>query len=567
MSDPSPATPSLAEATTMPAEAGRVRAEWPGVLAPGAREVLAETLLAYVRPRRWFRAKARETRGARVLDVIGLDDGPAAPPAALVLLEISYREGEDESYVVPVVHADGEAARRLAAGPAPHAIIAWLDAGDALVDGLATGQAAPALLALAREGTRRRGGAGELRGEGTAELERMVASAALPPRSSSAEQSNSSVVLGERVLLKTYRLLTAGLNPELELGRYLTAHPRQPPTPRVLGALQYRGRDGREGSVAIVHEYLRNDGDAWSRTVRALRGSFERIAAGEREEGALGLPRFIAEAETLGGCVGDLHLALAETTPGGAAADPAFAPSSLTDEDRAAAVAGVEAALTRVLPRLPAHVARLPEPLRKRVLRLLEPAGAERGRIAELLGRFRDERLCVVKIRTHGDLHLGQVLCRGDDFIIIDFEGEPTRTLAERRAKSSPVRDVVGMLRSYDYAPAVAAREELDGDRSRAIADFAEAWKRAVTSGFLRGYLARAQDAPFLPTAPRAPSAPRAQVSPTELALMLRFYELERVIYELGYEMNNRPDWLYIPLRGLAALADPGALSPGLALA
>jgi maltose alpha-D-glucosyltransferase/alpha-amylase len=157
------------------------------------------------------------------------------------------------------------------------------------------------------------------------------------------------------------------------------------------------------------------------------------------------------------------------------------------------------------------------------------------------------------------------VLCRGHDFVVIDFEGEPTRTLAERRAKSSPVRDVVGMLRSYDYAPAVAAREERDADRSRTAADFAEAWKRAVTAGFLRGYLARAQDAPFLPTAPRAPSAPRAHVSPSQLALMLRFYELERVVYELGYEMNNRPDWLDIPLRGLSALADPGALPPGLA--
>jgi len=553
----------------MPAQAGRVRAEWPDVLAPGAREVLAETLLAYVRPRRWFRAKARETRGARVSDVIGLDDGPATPRAALVLLEISYREGEDESYVVPVAHADGETARGLASGAAPHAIIAWFDSGGALVDGLATGQAAPALLALVREGGRRRGDAGELRGEGTAELERMVGSAALPARASSAEQSNSSVVLGERVLLKTYRLLTAGLNPELELGRYLTAHPRQPPTPRVLGALQYRARDGREGSVAIVHEYLRNDGDAWSRTVHALRGSFERIAAGEREDGALGLPRFSAEAETLGGRVGDLHLALAETTPGDAAADPAFAPSPLTDEDRAAAVAGVEAALARVLAPLAAHVERLPEPLRTRARRLLDPAGVERERIAELLRRFRDERLCIVKIRTHGDLHLGQVLCRGDDFVIIDFEGEPTRTLAERRAKSSPVRDVVGLLRSYDYAPAVAARArpstEHDSDRSRAITDFAKAWKRVVTEGFLRGYLARAQDAPFLPTAPRAPSAPRAHVSPSQLALTLRFYELERVVYELGYEMNNRPDWLDIPLRGLTALADPGALPPPLA--
>jgi maltose alpha-D-glucosyltransferase/alpha-amylase len=357
-----------------------------------------------------------------------------------------------------------------------------------------------------------------------------------------------------------YRQVTAGLNPELELGRFLTAHPRRPPTPRVLGSLHYRDHQGAQSSIAIVHEYLRNDGDAWSVTLQELRRSFDLVLAqAQSGPAAERLAWSARRGDTLGQRTAEIHIALFDAAATDGIADPAIAPEPLTEPDRSAAVMRVQAMWQRILGLLPQHLVALPPSLRQDVQRLLEPASPESGRLTGLLDRFRQENVAVMKTRIHGDLHLGQVLCRGDDFIIIDFEGEPGRPLSERRAKASPLRDVVGMLRSFDYAPEAVLRERVASGAgatpSPALEQFVVAWKQAVSDGFLRAYLERVQGAPFLPARPPAPSAPRAQTAPEQLSLMLRFYELERVIYEIDYEMNNRPDWIDIPLRGLVALA------------
>jgi maltose alpha-D-glucosyltransferase/alpha-amylase len=167
-----------------------------------------------------------------------------------------------------------------------------------------------------------------------------------------------------------------------------------------------------------------------------------------------------------------------------------------------------------------------------------------RGRLTVLLRRALEHPLSAVKTRIHGDLHLGQVLSRGDDFVIIDFEGEPTRPLDERRAKTSPLRDVTAMARSFDYAAEAVLREVAAvPERRRALEPWALLWTREVTAAYLNAYLATVSAASFLPK--------RAE----DLELLLTFHELEKVIYELAYEINNRPDWIEIPLRGLARLA------------
>jgi len=569
------------DAPSTAAAAPRLNGSWPEILTPrtlgpDAGGALADALLAYVRPRRWFRAKSRKPRAVRIADAIPLDTANrATPDAALVLLAIDYQEGEPDAYAIPLLHVAADQARDLA-GTAPEAVVAWLDGASdggaaaasdrrpgVLLDGLVTGPLAATLLAFIRDGQVAVGRAGELRGEPYPGLNETVGAAPLPAKVSSAEQSNSNVVLGERVLLKAYRQVTAGLNPELELGRFLSAHPRRPPTPRVLGSLHYRDCQGAQSSVAIVHEYLRNDGDAWSVTLQDLRRSFDMVLAAPAQSGPAEerLAWSVKRGETLGQRTAEIHIALFDAAATGGVADPAIAPEPLTEPDRAAAVTRVEAMWQRILGLLPRHLAALPPALRQDIQRLLEPASAERGRLTGLLDRFRQENFAVMKTRIHGDLHLGQVLCRGDDFIIIDFEGEPGRPLAERRAKASPLRDVVGMLRSFDYAPEAVLRERAaaaagTGARSSpALEQFVVAWKQAVSDGFLRAYLDRVQGAPFLPARPPAPSAPRAPTAPEQLSLMLRFYALERVIYEIDYEMNNRPDWIDIPLRGLAALA------------
>lgn len=494
-------------------------AGWPGALSP-PRAALADALLAYVRPRRWFRAKARVIRGARVADVVMLEQGQAA----LAILEIAYAHADAERYLIPLAV--------VASGAPASALVARLPVG-VLVDGLATGQLAPALFAFMRDGAAARGEAGELRGEAEPGLREIAGAGPMAARASAAEQSNSSVALGERVLLKTYRQLGGGFNPERELGRLLARHPRRPPTPRLLGSLQYRDAGGADASVAVAHELWPNDGDGWEVTLRQLRRPTPQPAGA--------LAGFAARAETLGRRTGEVHLALFDAAAAGVT-DPALLPEPLTDADRAGSAAAAQAAWAALARRLPERLPSLPPSLRAVVSRLLAPGSDERRRLDDIAADFRDRPLPVVKTRIHGDLHLGQVLCRGDDFAIIDFEGEPARALGERRTKASPLRDVVGMLRSFDYAAAALLR---DGDAPPAAPGFVDSWKRAVADGYLRGYRACVATAPFLPP------------HPDQLALMLRFFALERVLYEIGYELDNRPDWIDIPLGGLCALAAP----------
>ncbi|HEX3696900.1 MAG TPA: putative maltokinase [Polyangia bacterium] len=544
--------------------APKLRAAWPEILQAASHEELAATLLAYVQPRRWYRAKTRPARGARIADVIPLDGPSAAPSSALILLEIDYQFGDPECYAVAVLPADGANARRLA-DSRPPALIAWLGStGGALVDGLATGGLAGNLLAVASEAKTRVGQAGALQGEGSAALRESSAQQLLPVEVSRTEQSNSTIILGQRVLLKVYRQVMAGLHPELELGHFLTGHRRQPPTPRVLGALYWHAAGGAEHSLAVIHEFLPNDGDAWSWTLRELDAAVDRVnvMSVTTDATAPAMTSMVARAETLGRRTGELHQALLDTAPAdGGEPDPAFAPMPLTSDDRAAAVSRVQAMLHRTVDALPSHLEKLPPLLRARAARLLDPASDERRLIGALLDDFRDEPLDVLKTRIHGDLHLGQVLCRQDDFVIIDFEGEPARPLAERRAKASPLRDVVGMLRSFDYAPEAVLRQRASSRKSRLpqereppVLEFLASWKDAVAAAFQRGYLQQVGDAPFLPVIRRAPSATRTTPDPAQLSLMMRFFQLERVLYEIEYEANNRPDWVDIPLRGLCAL-------------
>jgi maltose alpha-D-glucosyltransferase/alpha-amylase len=480
------------------------------------RPRLAARLLEHLRGRRFFRAKARPVRDARIADVIPL----GADGNTVVMLEVRYQEGEPDLYVMPLALP--------APGAPAHALVAAAGDEPLLADGLATGQAGPALLELIRAGRVVRGESGALVGEASPLLAEVAASGPLPVTVHGAEQTNSTLMFGDRVLLKVYRQVVVGENPELEVGRFLTDHCQPACAPRVLGSLGYQGPDGGRG-VAIAHELVANRGDAWTLALAEVRAYLE--APGDAGGG------FGPLARTLGRRTAELHLALV-----GDDDDPQFAPEPLTAADRRALVARASAMLEENLAALAGVLDALPPAARQLAGRLLEIPG--RQAIARRLTELRERELEVVKIRTHGDLHLGQVLvCGDDDFMIIDFEGEPGRPLAERRAKHSPLRDVMGMARSFDYAPEAVLREPASAALRATRAPLGRRWTQAITAAFLRGYLGTVGPAPFLPRAS------------DELALLCGFYELEKVIYELGYEANNRPDWVEIPVRGLAAMA------------
>jgi 1,4-alpha-glucan branching enzyme len=435
---------------------------------------LESVLPAHLPGQRWFGSKNHEIIRIRVLDSIPIAGG------LLKVVEVGYRDADPEVYALPVAAA-----------------------GDALRD--------PAfvrgLVRAVERGERFPGRAGELVAfrTGTFAEPDWSAAAAEEPRVAGTEQSNSSVFLGERLILKLYRRLLAGVNPDLEVSEFLTVagFPNAAP---VAGGLTYRPAEGDAVTVAMLQAFVPNCGDAWAHALGLL------------ERGA----DYAPFASLLGRRTAELHVALA-----GDAEHPDFAPEPTTATDAAAALDDIVALAGDALAMLRGKLPELGAEDRRVAAEVL--AGERRllGHVDDLAAR----PIAAMRIRCHGDYHLGQLLFTGDDFVIVDFEGEPARPLAERRARRWATKDVAGMLRSFAYAATTAGGGEA-GAR----------WERAAGEAFLDSYWAAAGDAPFVPS------------SGEERRLLVDAMLVEKALYELRYELNNRPDWVRIPLRGLHAL-------------
>jgi maltose alpha-D-glucosyltransferase/alpha-amylase len=428
-----------------------------------------------------------------------------------------------------------------------------------LVDATAIPEFATALLEAIRE-RRRFKGTGELLGRPAPPLKELGRSGsrglkASPIRS---EQSNSSVILGEKLILKLYRTMAAGTNPDLEVGQFLTERGFDH-VPAVAGSIEYRGRGAVGGTAAILQEFVPNQGDLFEYTLDALGAYFERAAvsieaAPETPVGSAALLEaartepppmsretigsYLELAEQLGERTGELHRVLASDR-----ADPAFAPEPFTELYQRSVYQSITGTSRNAL--------RL---LSKRRPTLPESADAAAGLVidatADMDARLRGlyhHKLDAERIRIHGDYHLGQVLHTGRDLLIIDFEGEPARPIGERRLKRSPLVDVAGMVRSFQYASYGALlRSELGTpireEDAPLLLPWARHWYHWVSAAFLRGYLGSVEGTAFLPR------------DNEDQAILLDAFLLQKASYELAYELNNRPDWIDIPLRGLLEL-------------
>jgi maltose alpha-D-glucosyltransferase/alpha-amylase len=548
-----------------------VAGTWARVFAGRARGQLATALGNYAVGRRWFRGKARARKGARIADVVPLD-GPAGK-SRLVLLQIEYVEGDAESYVVPLVFRTGEEALAIAR-ERPQAVVAQLltrdhgaDVEGVIADGLADDAPARLMDLIGR----RHAVAGE-RGQLTATMLRAFKEVAgkgpLQPRASEFEQTNSSILIGDKMLLKVYRQLEEGPNPELELGAFLseraTAGGHARAAPRMLAAIEYRAPGAAEpATLATVQELVANEGVAWQSALAALDRYFERVLQELAASPAAAAPAppgpplpsgtlieqaavepppklaellggFAARVRLLGRRTGELHLMLCSEV-----VDSAFAPQPFTGFYQQSLFQAAHKMLVRTIELLRKRAGGLPEPLTPLARALCGQEEAIDRRLRAITTR----KLDCGRVRVHGDLHLGQILDTGDDFVIIDFEGEPGRPLNERRYKRSPLIDVAGMLRSFHYASESALRSgRLRPEDSAVLGPWARAWTRWMRGAFLHEYLRAVADAPVLPAAD------------SDRALLLEFYQLEKCIYEVRYELNNRPDWLAIPLAGLREL-------------
>ena len=343
--------------------------------------------------------------------------------------------------------------------------------------------------------------------------------------------SNTVVTLNETLFLKGYRHVREGINPELEMGRFLTEVARYPNCVPVLGALEYMTNDGRTMTLAMVQSYMANQGDGWDYTLGYLERFLRDVATTEgtttsdSAEVAAVHGGFLALMATLGRRTAELHHALATRT--GAAA---FDPEPLAAADFAGFKTHAANDATATLALLRERIDLLPPAAQADARTLLAAADALQAGIA---ARHPVEG-AGIKTRYHGDYHLGQVLVKDNDFVIIDFEGEPARSFEERRTKSSPLRDVAGMLRSFNYARWSALRRVAQSpDEAERLAAPAIAWERATRDAFLAGY---------------------GDAVDTEL---LALFELEKALYELRYELNNRTDWAQVPLHGVLALIQP----------
>jgi maltose alpha-D-glucosyltransferase/alpha-amylase len=534
---------------------------WDDFLGDG-RGTLEAVLPDVLRTSSWFGGRGRRVLATRIVEVIPIPH--AGTHSYVTFVHVDYADGEPETYIVPLTFAGEDW------DDSAHTIVALLRREDeersvgALVDAMRIADLPTALRGAIAHGRRSlKGTAGAVAATRAPAFRQVVgpAPSLLEPVIVGADQTHTSVVFGDRLVLKLFRRVEAGIHPELEIGRALTemSFPHAPP---LVGSIEYRPHHGEATTLAVLHGFVPSQGDAWQHALAAARDYLERapVAAddcppipappdartlldlAEREAepaSAEGIPD-LRLARLLGRRTAELHGALA------AAPDPAFAPVPLTPFAQRSLYQAMRGLTGRVFRSLRRERDGLPEPLRRQ-------AGEILGREEEILARFRrlvEHRIAATAIRCHGDYHLGQVLVTGDDVAIIDFEGEPSFPLAERRLKRPPLRDVVSMLRSFAYAADAALMERTESGAAwgEAISPELECrarhWQLANAAAFLREYLAAID--PGLAPSSRA-----------DLALLLDVFLLEKTVYQLGHELRARPGWVAIPLRGLQQLLAP----------
>ena len=357
---------------------------------------------------------------------------------------------------------------------------------------------------------------------------------ALPVARPRGSSSNTVVSLGERLMLKGYRRLRTGVNPELEMGLYLTDVAHFANCAPLAGSLEHIGNDGEVRLLAILQGYVANQGDGWGYSLEYLLRHLEqhRTAPAGDAVPANAHEAYLAMIRVLAVRTAELHKALARPSP-----NAAFSPQTLTRADVDAYRGRAADAARDALGMLASNLEQVPAADRDRANAVL----AQRDKILARLEAMTPQTPQGLKSRIHGDYHLGQVLVTRNDFVIIDFEGEPGHSLEERCAKHSPLRDIAGMLRSFSYVQQSALRKVAHVEAEAAkLAPLARAWEVETRAAFLAAYEAAVRDSKI-----HGPEALRAGGG------LLGLFELEKALYELSYELGNRPNWAGIPMQGI----------------
>jgi maltose alpha-D-glucosyltransferase/alpha-amylase len=522
-------------------------------LTPTGSRFVDRDLSSYIRNCRWFRSKARPVLSVTLLDLV---DFAGEGLGHLLIIGFNYVEGPRDLYALPVRVVSGEEARTIEV-EYPATVIARIgQAGDLMVDATSSQGFQRALLDLVAESRTLSGRLGRLVPTKSAVLAEALKSG--PPQTSrilKVEQSNSSIIYDDKIYLKLFRKLEEGINPDLELTKQLSDKCGFQHVPTYYGDIQYVAPGQDPASLVMLQALTPSEQDGWSHTLGAVGRYFDRVLAEPQlpEPPMVGLWQDIpapllsiiegVHLETvrlLGERTAEMHAALAQDTE-----SPDFAPEPFTLQHQRSVFQSIRSETKQTLALLARCVSVLeeyPKGLAEKVLRRAE----ELGTCHDYLLR---DPIDTKKIRIHGDYHLGQLLFTGKDFVILDFEGEPARPIGERRLKRSALIDVAGMLRSFNYA----AHHGLLGSRTIRPLDqmilegYADLWSTRASQVFMSAYLEKAGNAVFVPK------------DQDDLRLLLRSFLTVKALYELRYELNNRPKWVAIPLRGILRLLDESA--------
>ena len=518
---------------------------------------LPEPLADFLRDKRWFGGKARLIRAIHIEDIVPL--AHMTSQTIVAFARVAYEEGQDETYAIPLLtqkSADGNAFSTN--GELSGLELNVIPLNDALQR--------PEVLRSFYEAIERKsffpGWNGEIQAFQTIAFPgiSLPAGDSSQPKLISSEQSNSSSIFGNRSILKVFRRVQEGINPELEVGRFLTERAHFRHVPPLGGWLEYRTSSGSLMTLGVLQGFVANEGDAWQYTLKSISGfwrealnsfsrdsnSFASTDIHDPDDGdAPAIAReicgpYLDRIALLGQRTAEMHIALASDN-----ADLAFAPEPYTAGFQHQLESSLSSNAIQTFDLLRSQLPRLSPDLQ-------EHAQAVVARNDEILNSIHEtlrSPLSGLRTRIHGDYHLGQILCTADDFVIIDFEGEPGRPIADRIVKRSALQDVAGMLRSFHYAAfaplltKLSGVESPDGDDSKLFA-LAEHWNRWVSRSFLNTYFRVASSSKFLPA------------NKSEIASLLRLNLMAKALFEVSYELNNRPDWVRIPLAGVLQLLD-----------
>ena len=543
-----------------------VKREWEEIFKGALRSRLEESILPeYLRRCRWFGAKSRKINSVTILEEARVEDNGWS--CRLIILKIEYSQGAFERYLLPLSYNT----RSLLGGlneEFPQAVIAdiKLDKEEGILyDGTYDERLHNVLFNTVINRRKIKGLKGEFAGLPSKRLKAMTANKNLPipSRPLKVEQSNSAILYDETLFLKLYRKLDDGVNPELDILSYLGNRGNFKNIPPYAGVIEYNSGKKEPLTVAIMQGYVENSGNAWGYTLGVVRKYFERILSAQ--EGSLprlsgsypeimninldSLPSFFRDLNgelflemvtLLGKRTAQMHieLASAEVNMGAFCPEPF---SQLYQRSLYQSMQGLAQKAFRVLEK---ELKKMEPHVRSEAQGVL----ALEKQLLERMRRIVTKKITTLKIRVHGDYHLGQVLFTGKDFVIMDFEGEPARSLSERKLKKSPFLDVAGMIRSFHYVCYGALTLESESifrdEDKELLSSWIDPWYHYTSGLFLRSYLDEAGEAEFIPE------------STQEIDILLRAFLLEKAVYELSYELNNRPDWVIIPLLGIKSLLD-----------